>query len=104
LHDAKRYFSDKAIILGSLLSYPLNSETHKLLRRKYPEGNEIGYNLAALKEQYKKQGYRLTAQKVGIIQQLPLKQYSFECHVNGETLEFYHFKAEPIILPKEETT
>ncbi|MCI1951649.1 MAG: MerR family transcriptional regulator [Clostridiales bacterium] len=102
LYDAKRYFSDKAIILGSLLSYPLNSETHKLLRKKYPEGSEVGYNLTALKGQYRKQNYKLTAQKVGSIQELPLKQYAFECHVNGETLEFYHFKAEPMALPKKE--
>ncbi len=101
LADAKKYFKTSTQILGAYLSYDKNSKTRKNLAEKYPECGAHSYYFNYLLNDYTLAGYEMSSVKVGSILNTLRKEYSFECHVDGEALEIYSFDAAPTPLKKE---
>lgn len=94
LADIKPYLSDEAEVIGSVLGYSPDAKSLEALRRKYPEGDRLGYRRDLWNKIYAQEGYRRESSLAGAIMK-STGLYSFECHQDGEALYMEYFLATP---------
>ena len=94
LADIKPYLSDEAEVIGSVLGYSPDAKSLEALRRKYPEGDRLGYRRDLWDKIYAQEGYRRESSLAGAIMK-STGLYSFECHQDGEALYMEYFLATP---------
>lgn len=93
--EIKSYFRPDARILGSYFCYDRNSLTRRNIRKIYPEASPRGHQVDYLREDFKKAGFRIELSEVARTTDSGSLKYSFECHVKGEQLYIYRFRAFP---------
>lgn len=92
IKSIKALLKPEALLIGSYFSYEINSQSHKNLLAKYPEGSLKMINLAFLKEAYAACDYLLEEKKIGTVRETK-KHHSFTCHVDGDAMTIYYWKA-----------
>lgn len=92
------YLKDQAVLLGCLLGYHGHNQSQKLLAEKYPEGVKIPFSIEAFLKEYKEAGYQMEKQVLGITKQVERHdKYFYRCHVSGDSLYLYHYRANKIL-------
>ena len=91
----KPYFHPDARIVGAYFGYDRNSVTRRNILKKYPEASPRGHQVDYLKEDYRREGFRIDVDEVARTTDSGSLRYSFECHVKGERLYIYRFRAFP---------
>lgn len=93
INDAKRFFKPDIKILGAFLSYDKGAMSRKKLRQKYPESYERCNQADYLREDYEAANFHMELTEAGSTTDSGTYQYSFQCHVRGESLRIFHFTA-----------
>ena len=90
IRDAALYFSESAFVAGSYMDLPHEAKTRQHVRKKYPESSLHAYTFARLKRDLSEQGFAVSGAVAGSVFKTQ-DRFSFECHVDGEELNFYVF-------------
>lgn len=92
------YLKYNTVICGGMFGYQGRNRSQKLLAEKYPEGAEIPCSIDSFLGEYKDAGYRMKKQLIGTTS-YPKKndKYCYSCHVPGETLYLYTYRADKIL-------
>ena len=89
----KPFFRPDIRIIGAYFGYDRNSVTRRNIRNKYPESSPRGHQMDYMLEDYRKAGFKIDASEVARTTDSGLLRYSFDCHVKGENLYIYRFRA-----------
>ena len=87
-----RFWAPECRVAGSFMDVPPFSQTVKNLKLKYPEGSAELYNFAVLRSAWEKEGFVLESSLHSQIKKTQ-NSFCFSCHVDGEELSVYAFKA-----------
>lgn len=91
------YLKEQAVVCGGLFGYRGENRSQKLLAEKYPEGVPLPFSLDAFLKSYREAGYQVQTQLLGSTSQVEKRdKYCFSCHVDGEILYLYSYRADKI--------
>lgn len=89
------YLKEQAVVCGGLFGYRGENRSQKLLAEKYPEGVPLPFSLDAFLKSYREAGYQVQTQLLGSTSQVEKRdKYCFSCHVDGEILYLYSYRAD----------
>ncbi|MDT3843679.1 MAG: MerR family transcriptional regulator [Bacillota bacterium] len=90
IQDIHECLKEDSKIIGAYIGLPPQSESRVRLRKKYPEGLERMLDPRDFAEEYRKNGFRLNMEKMGVAVKT-LKHHMYTEHVNGEPLTLYAY-------------
>ena len=93
IESYQKFIKKEGMVLGALFGFERNSKSLTKVPQMYPECSGIALDVKAMLDTYKKAGMKIDAAMVAATQKT-YDRYSFRCHVEGEKLEQYFYKAE----------
>jgi len=88
----RNLFKEDFFTVGSFISYNRDAKTRFNLMKKYPECSPRIACFDYFKIDYEKDNFVIKSKKIGTVTKTK-KHHSFACHVDGEEMEIYFYKA-----------
>ncbi len=90
--EMRRFMAPDSQVVGSLMEVGPFSKTMKNFYQKYPESGPSLHQFQSIQEAWRAQSFQVQSEVLGAIRKTQ-NSFSFTCHVDGDELRFYVYRA-----------